>query len=264
VTVTISPDSGTPAAPVTASAAGTGRVAGILGGHLFFYGLVWAGLGALLLTVNLVADGVSGEVDGSQWDGQATVFHYAMVAAGVTIVTGYLPVIVAQGVTRRTAADGGLVTMAGLAVAGAVLTTLAFVIEALVFSVNDWPHVLTGDRDMHIYDQPDQYGLILLEIAILFVTHALAGMVMAAGVFRFGWVRGAGWLVAGAAIAATSEYLMGSGFVGVRIGDALGIDAPPVGVGVAGSLALAAVAVLATRWLARGMPIPIRYASWWR
>ena len=97
------------------------------------------------------------------------------------VVTGYVPVMVTQGVTRRAAADGSLVAVAGLALAGALATTLAFAVEDLVFALNDWPHVLGGARDMHIYDRPDQYGLILVEVLALYATHVVAGMVIGAG-----------------------------------------------------------------------------------
>jgi hypothetical protein len=60
-------------------------------------------------------------------------------------------------------------------------------------------------------------------------------------------VWGAPFTLAGAVLAIVAEYLVGSGFVGVRLGDALGLDPPPVGVGVAGCVVVAIAA-----------------ASWWR
>jgi hypothetical protein len=257
-------DAGTPVPAVTPAAPGAGRVAGILGGHLLFYALVWTAIGAVLLTGNLVANGVWGEVDGSAWDGQSIVFQYAFLAGGIVVVTGYLPTMISQGVTRRAALDGGLVALGALAAAGAALTTLAFGIEDLVFAANDWPHVLAGTEDLHIYDRPDQYGLILVEVTAQYLVHAVAGLVIGGGIFRFGWVWGAAFVVAGAALAVVGEYLMGSGFVGVRLGDAVGLDAPPVGVGIAGSVGVVAAGALMARWLARGMPIETRHASWWR
>ena len=243
---------------------GIGSVAGLLGGHLAFYLLVWIGIGAALLTANLVANGVWGDVDASVWDGQSSVFQYAILAGGIMVVTGYVPVMVAQGVTRRAAADGSLVAVAGLTVAGALATTLAYGVEDLVFAVNDWPHVLGGTRELHIYDRPDQYGLILLEVMALYGTHVVAGMVIGAGLFRFGWVWGVPFLLGGVALAVLGEFLVASGFVGVRAGDALGLEAPPVGAGVAGVAALVAAGAVVSRRLIRGLPVEIRYASWWR
>jgi hypothetical protein len=267
VTVTTPTDAGAGTGapgPDRPAAPGIGRAAGHLGGHLLFYGLIWTGIGALLLTVNLVANGVWGDVEGSVWSGQTAVFQYAFLAGGVMIATGYLPTMVANGVTRRVAVDGGLVALAGLVLGGAILTTLAFAVEDLVFSINDWPHVLNDDMDLHIFERPDQYGLILVEVIGLYLTHALAGMVIGAGLFRFGWGRGAVWLLAGVLMAVVSEYLLASGFVGVRLGDAIGLGNPPVGAGIVGAVAVSAAGVVATRWLARGMPIAVGYAAWWR
>lgn len=47
-------------------------------------------------------------------------------------------------------------------------------------------------------------------------------------------------------------------------GEALGLDQPPVGIGIAGVLALVAAGAAATRWLIRGLPIDVRHATWWR
>lgn len=98
----------------------------------------------------------------------------------------------------------------------------------------------------------------------LYATHVVAGMVIGAGLFRFGWVRGTGYLLGGIALAVVGEYLVGSGFAGVRLGEALGLDQPPVGLGIAGIAALLAAGAAATRCLIRGLPIDIRHASWWR
>jgi hypothetical protein len=68
----------------------------------------------------------------------------------------------------------------------------------------------------------------------------------------------------GVRVAVAGEYLMGSGFIGVRLGEALGLDAPPVGVGLAGTAALLVAATAATRWLIRGMPVDVQHAGWWR
>jgi hypothetical protein len=262
VTVTTSTDAG-PSAP-SPDAPGTGRVALILGGHLLFYLLVWVGIGVVLFTVNLIGNGVRGDVYSSLWNGQSTVFQYAVLAGGIVVATGYLPRIVTNGVTRRAAIDGGLVSLVLLAVTGALLTTLVFAVEHVIFSINDWPHVLDNPDDLHIYDRPDQYALILVEVTALYLTHAVAGLVIGAAVFRFGWVWGAGYIGAGAALAIIAEYLVGSGFAGEPLGDMVGLEPPPVGIGLAGIVVVAVVGGLLARWLARGMPIPIGSASWWR
>jgi hypothetical protein len=264
VTVTAPTDRKAPEASGPVRPAGPARVAGVLGAHLSFYLLIAVGVGAVLLTVNLVANGIWGDVDSSVWDGQASVFQYVILAGGVMVVTGYAPRMVTLGVTRRATADGGLVAVSGLAVAGAAATTLAYGIEHLVFAINDWPHVLDNAEDLHIYDRPDQYGLIFVEILALYLTHVIAGMIIGGGLFRFGWVWGAPFLVGGIALAVAGEYLVRSGFAGVGLTDVLGLDPPPVGVGLAGVIALVAVGALGVRRVIGGMPIEAQDATWWR
>ena len=259
------PSPGGAALPTSPAPTGASAVATIVGGHLSFYLLIWIGIGAALLAVNLVSRAIAGDVDGSGWDGQAAIFQYAMLAGGVVVVTGYAPVIVTQGVTRRATAAGSLVAVGCLAVAGALATTLAYGVEHLVFALNDWPFVLEGSTaDMHIYDRPDQYGLILVEVLALYATHVVAGMVIGTGVSRFGWLWGAPTLLAGVALAVVGEFLVRGGFVGVRLGEAIGLEPPPVAVGVAGAVALTAVGAWGVRRLLGGLPVEIQHASWWR
>ena len=126
------------------------------------------------------------------------IFQYAMLAGGIMVVTGYVPVIVTNGVTRRAAADGGLAAVGGLAVAGALATTLGFVVEHLVYALYDWPHVLGGaQRACTSTTAPTSTGSILVELLALYATHAVAGMVIGAGLFRFGWAVGSPFLLAG-------------------------------------------------------------------
>ena len=64
---TAAPDpSPTPRRPPPAPA-----VAGVVGAPPALLLLVWLGIGAVLLTANLVSNGVWGELDASSWDGQA-------------------------------------------------------------------------------------------------------------------------------------------------------------------------------------------------
>jgi hypothetical protein len=256
-------------APASAPTAGPAhhpalRVAGALGGDLFFYALVWVGIGAALLTANLVANGVWGDVESSVWEGNSIVVQYVLVAAGIMVSVSYLPVYVTHGITRRHFSAGALVAVVGLAVGAALATTLAFVVEHLVFSAADWPHVIDADRDMHIYDRPDQYGLIFVELGALYVAHVIAGLVIGAALFRLGWWYGSVFLVAGAAIGVGAEMALAGGFAGVALNEWLDIEPPPVGVGLALAAGLAALGALGARALLAGMPIESGNATWWR
>ena len=241
------------------------RAAGALGTDLAGYTLVWVGVGAVLLTINLVANGVWGDIDGSVWDGTASIFQYAMLAAGIMVVSGYLPVYVTHGLTRRDVTTGAIIALVGLSAVAALATTVGYGVEHLVFAVADWPHVLVeSEHDMHIYDQPDQYGLIFVELFGLYVTHAIAGMLIVAGLFRLGWVFGGPLVLAGVGVAVGAELALGSGAAGVLVRDGLDLGAPPAGVGVAVTAALAVAGVMMARRLLAGVSIETKDAALWR
>lgn len=240
------------------------RAAGALGADLSFYALVWTGVGAALLIINLVANTVWGDLEASIWDGNASIFQYAMLGAGIMVVAGYLPVYLTHGITRRDVTSGALIALVGLAVVAALATTAGYLVESVVFDVAGWPHVLGGEHEMHIYDSPDQYGLIFVELFFLYATHAIAGMLIVAALFRLGWVFGSVFLLAGAGVAVGAELALGSGAAGVLIRDWLDIGAPPVAVGLLIAGGLAVGGALLTRALLAGVVIESKDAALWR
>lgn len=240
------------------------RAAGGIGADLAFYALVWVGVGVALLTINLVANGVWGEIDGSVWDGTASIFQYAMLGGGVMVVAGYLPVYLTHGITRRDFTTGATIALVGLAAVAALATTAGYLVESVVFDVADWPHVLTGEHEMHIYDRPDQYGLIAVELFSLYVTHAIAGMLIVAALFRLGWVFGSVFFLAGVGVAVGSEVALASGAAGVLVREWLELGPPPLGVGLLITAALAVAGALLTRMLLTGVVIETKDAALWR
>lgn len=238
------------------------RVAATLGEDMFGYALVGAGIGVFLLVANIVPNAVWGDIEHSMWAGASVLFQYLLVGVGVTVGAGYMPVYVGHGITRRDFTVGALVALAGLAVGAALATTAGFGVERLVYAIADWPHVL-DDPDNHVYDRPDQYGAIVVELLGLYLTHILAGLVVIAGLFRLGWVLGAPVMAAGAAIALGAEVALGSG-LGIPVGDWLGLDPPSTGAG----LAVTAALVVAGAWLVAallgGVELESKDAAPWR
>ena len=240
------------------------RTASAFGSDLAYYGLVWVGVGVVLLTITLVLNGVWGEIDGSAWDGAASIFQYAMLGGGIMAVAGYMPMYLTHGITRRDITSGALIALVGLAAAGALATTAGYLVESVVFDLAGWPHVLAGEHEMHIYDRPDQYGLIFVELFLLYATHAIAGMLVVAGLFRLGWLFGSAFLLAGTGVAVGAELALGSGAAGVLVRTWLDLDPPPVGAGLMIAIGLAVAGALATRLLLAGVTIRVKDAALWR
>jgi hypothetical protein len=138
-----------------------------------------------------------------------------------------------------------------------------FGVEHLVYDVADWPHVLFDAADRHIYDRPDQYGLIFVETTVLFATHLLSGLLIGAAYYRFGAFGGT-LLLAPAYLVPTvaSEMALGGGWTGPAANRALDLTPPSTATGLAISLAVGLLGVLGVFALVRDVPIENQQACW--
>jgi hypothetical protein len=253
----------TDATAPTASPHPVGRVATWLGAELFFYFLAWAGIAVLILAVSLGVEGGLGSVDGSTWEGLVTTAHYVLLAGGIGLVVNFLPMYVAYGITRRHFLAGALPVGVGLALLAALAGTLVFALEGAVFDVADWRHVLENAADRHIYDRPDQYGLILPELAVQFAAHLVSGMLIGAAYYRLGGGLGTLLIVPAVVPAVVSEMALGGGWVGVGINRALDLTPPSTATGLAIAIAATALGAVGVWAVVRDMPIE-NQQSWWR
>jgi hypothetical protein len=247
---------------ITTTTSPTRRVVTTLGEDMFGYAITGVGIGVVVFVANIVPNAVWGEIDSSVWTGASVFFQYLMLAVGVTVAYSHMPVYLGHGITRRDFTTGALVVLGGLAVGAAVATTLGFGVEHLVYRIADWPHVL-DNQAMHVYERPDEYGLILVEVLSLYVTHAIAGLVIVTGIARLGAVVGSVVLVAGVAIALGAEMALASG-IGAPLGAWLGVEAPSAAVGVAVAAGLAVVGTLAARALLVAVELDSTDATPWR
>jgi hypothetical protein len=241
------------------------RTAGALGAELFFYALMWAGIALALTALNLVGNGVWGADDPtSAWEGTSVLLQYVMIAGGLMVAVNHLPLYVTHGVTRRDFAAGTFLTFAGLAVGAALAATLAFAVERVVFAAFDWSHVLGGDPTVHLYDSPDQYGVIFVELATSYAAHLVGGLVIGAALYRLGWVVGSAVMLAGVAVIIGAEMAVATGLGGAMLGWWFDADPLHAALGVAIALGLAVVGALVARALIVGTPVETTDAAWWR
>jgi hypothetical protein len=143
---------------------------------------LWAIAAAIAVVLTVVFDR-TGTIEGSTWENVDQGPRWFLFAMALIMVTGYLPAHVANGMTRRsfTAALGAAmaVTSAGYA----VLWTLGYAVERLVFAARGWP---TDLGSAHLADG-GLLGLGLEGLA-LFVIYAASGMLVGATYYR-----GGGW-----------------------------------------------------------------------
>lgn len=235
-----------------------------VGGELFMYGLFWGGIVLGLFALNLVASGAFGTVDASIWAESGIFTRYLFDLAGVMVVVACLPMYVSLGVTRRDFVAGAVPAGLGIAVLATIVATALFAIEGVVYDLADWPHVLEGSAPEHLYDRPDDYGVIALEWFVVYATHLLSGLLIGATFFRLGPVLGAVLLPFTALPAVGTELVLGAGGAGSVLHDALDLGEPWAPAGFAIALVLGCAAVVALRRLTRDIPIDSHRAMWWR
>ena len=235
-----------------------------LGGDLGIYALMWAGVALALFVINIGANGAFGEIENSIWSGLSTLVQYVILVGGLMVAVYYLPLYVAHGITRHDFWAAAVGTLVVLAVIAAALATGLFAVEHLVYDVADWPHVLADGDAHHIYDRPDQYGLIFVELLSLFVAHLASGLLVGAGYYRLGWVFGTAFLVVALLPSVVAEIVLDSGWAGIVFNEASDLTPPAAGIGVLVALASGAVGLWGARSLIRGMPIDNQQIAWWR
>jgi hypothetical protein len=192
------------------------------------------------------------EVRVSGWGIGTQLVRWFVGVMGGFVTARYLPLYVAHGWTRRDAARQTAVSTASLALVVAVLVTVGFALEGLVYRLAGWPQALDGD---HLFSSADQYGWILAEHALVLLVWIAAGALIGATV-----PHGLGTavtlpaiFVAGGAVV-VAEVVIGTGYLGPFPGRSLTeTDLVPGAGGLAliVPVVLVTVAALATlTWLA--------------
>ena len=143
--------------------------------------IVWAAF-ALVVAAIGAAIAVAGTIGTSVWEQASQLPRWYAGAVGVYFTAVYLPMYVAHGQTRR---EFGVQIPPVIALFSgmlALLMTVGFAIETVIYRAFDWPQTLTVN---HLFDAPTQLGLVFFaEFALVFVVWTIAGAVVGAGFYR--------------------------------------------------------------------------------
>ncbi|CAN5406446.1 hypothetical protein BH10ACT3_BH10ACT3_00670 [soil metagenome] len=142
--------------------------------------IVWAVIVGVIIESDTLGDSVWEEA-GLGWT------RWVLFAAGVVMATQSIPVLVAHGVTRRRVWKGALVGLTIVGVVGAVVVTAVHLLEGVVYRWDDAVHVVGG---WHLYDDPGQIHLVLLESFLIYLGYAISGWIVGLGYYRFGGILG--------------------------------------------------------------------------
>jgi hypothetical protein len=176
------PDDVGPALPSTAT---TSLI--MSAGTLAWIGWVWLATFVVVTGIE-VAIGVSGDLDTSVWQGAAAGWQrWPVLAAGVSAIATFAPMLVTNGVTRRQLARSAAATAGVVALLGAAFIVAGFLVEHLVFALADQAH--------HLGEGRDEVGRAVgaATLGRLFVEHALA----LAAAYVTGWQVAIGFYTRG-------------------------------------------------------------------
>lgn len=125
-----------------------------------------------------------GELGFSLWENfAANGPGWFLLAMGATAASQYLPVLVAQGVTRgRFAVAAALALAAGAVVLG-VMVALGFMVEAWLYARSGWEYNLLQG---HLFDSYSQLPIVVAEYAVRFLLFGVVGLLIGYGYYRVG------------------------------------------------------------------------------
>lgn len=220
-----------------------------------WFWLIALAIGALVLWIMLRNDDVSIEGVGGV-AGSAKFFLFVM---GILLPLMTIALHVAAGGTRRSYTHGLWIGAAVSGLTFGIATALVRWGEWVLFRQAGWP----TEQDLtQLYADGSEVGLMILVEGTFCVVYYLAGMVVAAGFYGFGFLRGVLLVVASLATVVVSEVFLRSGFFGHALSRVVGLDGTPVWLAVLGGLAGVVLAALLLRVVLRGVAIrPVEFAG---
>jgi hypothetical protein len=141
---------------------------------------------ALVYTGINIGTATWGTLDSSGWESLGWVLPWLGLGAGISNATS-LPVLVAHGLSRRTAAVASGVVTVGLAIGGALVMQVGLSVESAAFRAAGLSYVLD---DPHLFHEIGQSHLIFTEYLLLLAAFIVTGWLMTVGYYRFGGRRG--------------------------------------------------------------------------
>jgi hypothetical protein len=158
----------------------------VLAGHRFrddawAVVLLWTGFLVFVLAMVMIVAALRGPIQISGWETASQLPRWFAGGIGVYLTAVYLPLYVAHGYTRREIARQTLLATCGTVLVLAMLMTLGYGIERLVYAAAGWPQTL---NQSHLYASADAYPLVFLEFLLLFAVWIAAGGLVGAAIYR--------------------------------------------------------------------------------
>ncbi|GGO65836.1 hypothetical protein [Nonomuraea cavernae] len=147
----------------------------------FFGAMVWAGFYVLVVVIT-VAIATFGTLTQSVWEQAMQVPRWFVLSVGVSLVTRFMPMYIANGQTRRVFGLHAAVTALLLSGFYALLMVVGYLLEWLLYDLAGWTQAL--DRP-HLFTEPTQVPLVLVEYLTEFLAWTGAGILIASAYYRW-------------------------------------------------------------------------------
>ncbi len=194
-----------------------------------------------------------GEVDVSLFQ---SVFagwqRWLVFAAGVTMTTTFLRMLVRNGSTRALVSSASTVAMAVIASIGTTIIAAGWVIEKFVYDRQGWPQRL--DSGNEVFEWSDLWR-VAIESPIVLAVFFVSGWLVGVGFYRFGVVGGLLLLLPSLIPAALIEVITTRDFGGLDLDVIPEIGAPGLLLTLIGGVALVAASVAVARRVTIGTPL---------
>ena len=175
-----------------------------------------------------------------------------LFAMATVLVNTYLPIVVAQGVTRRAALRAGAVVAGLTALIWAGFMVFGHVVERTVYGWLGWPDTMSTP---HLFSNGYDVLPMLAEYWVIFLAYLATGTAIGGLYYRLGGFRATLLLLPAMLPVVATEVLLSTSWYGAGLQDGLSFDRPAAPVLAVALVVVLSFPVLASYLLLRDVPL---------
>lgn len=177
---------------------------------------------------------------------------YFPLALAIMLTPAFLPIYVAQGVTRRSIIRGGVIFIAIVSAGFGIIMAAGYAVEKLVL---DAVGIEFHYDQPHLFTQWWQGHLIVAEYMLLVGVHMMVGWLIGTTYYRLRWFRATLLLPVTVLPALTVELLLGTGWAGASLEEFTAYTRQSLAITIPAALLVIALTWAINYALLRNIPI---------